>query len=174
MIVDSRRTAFFDVDGTLIDRNDKPIETTVNQLKGRKAAGYCIVVWSVAGPDWAARAVDLLGLRNLVDICMSKPTITFDELPPNLWTNWWDTSRSHIAPEYLTWSRCTLCSNYILPNTRALLELHRKECANAVIYPKSSVELSPGSFGVACNSCHRLIEVGKEADHEAICPVYTG
>jgi len=93
MILDVRRTAFFDVDGTLLDHKDIPNESVVQQLIERKKAGYAIIVWSAGGPDWAERAVKLLHLEVYVDYILDKPTVCFDDIPPNTWANWWDVDK---------------------------------------------------------------------------------
>lgn len=57
-----------------------PHFTHVEQLKKHKARGHFVVVWSAGGWDWAQAAVKALGLDNYVDLVISKPRWTYDDL----------------------------------------------------------------------------------------------
>ncbi len=61
----------FDVDGTLIDGDDKPIEANIELLKAL-AKSNVITVWSGGGEAYARLWVSRLGLVNLVHNCSSK------------------------------------------------------------------------------------------------------
>lgn len=42
-----------------------------------------MVVWSAGGWDWAEAVVKTLKLENFVDLVISKPTWTYDDLQPS-------------------------------------------------------------------------------------------
>ncbi len=97
------RTAFFDVDGTLINhcnsehpvgeetffvqepwRNGErvalnPHKSHIARLKTLKEAGWHIIVWSQASGEWCQAVVGGLGLDNYVDVCLSKPILFYDD-----------------------------------------------------------------------------------------------
>lgn len=55
----------------------------IEQLKKHKMRGHTIVVWSAGGWDWAEAAVRALKLEQYVDLVLSKPTWTYDDLQPS-------------------------------------------------------------------------------------------
>lgn len=57
-----------------------PHFTHIEQLKKHKARGHFVCVWSAGGWEWAQAAVKALGLENYVDLVISKPTWTYDDL----------------------------------------------------------------------------------------------
>lgn len=90
--------AYFDVDDTLLMWKDlEPSDTTVTTecrgrldicavnthnvalLKNLAKRGYSIVVWTLAGSDWAEAVVKALELEEFVDIVTEKPTIYVDD-----------------------------------------------------------------------------------------------
>lgn len=94
IFVDSDRTAFFDVDETLVrmewDENDKipriePIQEHIKLLKEFAARDFFIVVWSDGGANWAREVVEMYGLTNFVDLVISKPTWYVDDLEATQW-----------------------------------------------------------------------------------------
>lgn len=58
-----------------------PHFTHVEQLKKHKARGHFICVWSAGGWEWAQAVVKALGLEAFVDLVISKPRWTYDDLP---------------------------------------------------------------------------------------------
>src|ERR1017187_1598158 len=88
----------FDVDGCLIVDSDKSSEIAhvydgvtqrllkvgvnkamVRLLKEEHHRGSFIIVWSRSGYEWASAVVNALGLKDSVDLVMSKPTVYFDD-----------------------------------------------------------------------------------------------
>lgn len=57
-----------------------PHFTHVEQLKKHKARGHFVCVWSAGGWEWAQAAVKALGLEQYVDLVISKPRWTYDDL----------------------------------------------------------------------------------------------
>ena len=100
--LDQSRLACFDCDDTLVNwdiskyphTEDELVQVPDDQyhwkvlphhknielLKRLKAQGYGIVVWSAAGNDWARTVIQMLGIEQFVDICMSKPELAVDDL----------------------------------------------------------------------------------------------
>jgi len=62
----------FDVDGTLVDYNDRPRHKIINMLKTFKWLGNRVVVWSGGGADYASMWVHRLKLEKYVDEYYSK------------------------------------------------------------------------------------------------------
>lgn len=58
----------FDVDGTLIDENDRPIYQNIDLLLWYVDRGYLVIVWSGGGIDWANLIVRKLGLEDIVQV----------------------------------------------------------------------------------------------------------
>lgn len=104
-VIPGHRTVFFDVDDTLLIANYglldyKPEDVVfcqcpdtgyknnflkhtrhINLLRQFRARGHTIVVWSQGGYRWAESAVKALGLVDLVDVCIDKPSWYVDDLP---------------------------------------------------------------------------------------------
>jgi len=91
--------AFFDVDETLVlwrtvhepDTNFVCPHTGViesgtahkehvERIKQHKKLGHTVIVWSAGGMEWASRAVEALGVKEYVDICMEKPIQYYDDI----------------------------------------------------------------------------------------------
>jgi FMN phosphatase YigB (HAD superfamily) len=104
--LDNEMVVMFDVDDTLVMWSDKfhtpetgkiefvdPYDDTtlylkphrkhINFLKQLKARGYTIIVWSGGGYRWAKAVVETLGLKDSVDVVMTKPAKFVDDLPAN-------------------------------------------------------------------------------------------
>lgn len=64
-------------------QNIVPHKKHVEQLKLHKSRGHTVVVWSMGGWDWAKTVVHALNLEKYVDLVISKPTWTYDDLQPN-------------------------------------------------------------------------------------------
>lgn len=96
-----KTTIYFDCDDTLVMHNMPddiqetkgkefrihnhrfwlvPHEVHIQMLKNCKANGQVVVVWTQGGADWAEVVVDTLGLRDHVDLCVSKPFFFVDDL----------------------------------------------------------------------------------------------
>lgn len=79
----------FDVDGTLIDLNDKPRRNILDMLKFLSSNNK-IIVWSGGGKLYAEMIVRRLGLEKYIFSCCSKigndfiPDIAFDDELVNL------------------------------------------------------------------------------------------
>lgn len=101
-VLTEKRTAYFDVDGTLIDwecseLNDNiieissidgiisvlPIQENIDYLINLKSIGWNIVVWSQGGSDHAERVIQALSLTPYVDVILPKPQIYVDDLEFN-------------------------------------------------------------------------------------------
>ena len=58
-----------------------PHERHITLLRKHKKLGkFPIVVWSQGGGAWAEAVVVALGLSDVVDVCMSKPQVYYDDL----------------------------------------------------------------------------------------------
>lgn len=53
----------------------------IEHLKKLKLRHHTIVVWSAGGVAWAETVVRRLGLEDVVDAVICKPTYVFDDLP---------------------------------------------------------------------------------------------
>jgi predicted HAD superfamily phosphohydrolase YqeG len=77
------KVVYCDIDMTLImwngddtwTRNDKHI----NLLRQFKLQGFGLVAWSAGGYEWAQKAVEMLGLEEIFDICINKPDWHIDD-----------------------------------------------------------------------------------------------
>jgi len=54
-------------------------------MRRHKIRGSTIIVWSAGGAAWAKKAVEALGIEELVDIIMCKPRWYVDDLPADEW-----------------------------------------------------------------------------------------
>jgi len=53
----------------------------VDEIKHSKARGHVVVVWSQGGSAWAHKVVEALGITDLVDVCIAKPSWFADDKP---------------------------------------------------------------------------------------------
>ncbi len=107
-VIKSHRIVFFDVDDTLViwdwksvdpeglrlikveDPEAKcsqlvmPHDRHVQLMKQFKARGHTVVVWSQGGWAWAESVVKALGVENVVDYVMDKPSWYVDDLPASM------------------------------------------------------------------------------------------
>lgn len=58
----------------------KPHLAHIQLLRKHKAEGHTIMVWSAGGFAWAKTVVEALGLTDIVDLVISKPSIYVDDL----------------------------------------------------------------------------------------------
>lgn len=68
----------FDVDGTLIDKDDKPIQKNVELLKALAHQPNTIIVWSGGGKQYAELWIKRLGIENKVAFVCGKLTYRQD------------------------------------------------------------------------------------------------
>jgi len=98
--LDNDKLLMVDVDSTLFmydwpeSMNDKviyinnngwqqPVVLNTNHIeliKKFKWLGYGVVIWSLTGSAWAAKAAKICGLEEYVDLVMSKPLFYCDDL----------------------------------------------------------------------------------------------
>jgi len=79
-------TVFFDVDGVLIDYNERPRYEAIDLLRAMVACGQNVFVWSGGGKDYAEHWVRKLGLEDLVTAAYAKdpalkPDLAIDDVP---------------------------------------------------------------------------------------------
>jgi len=70
-----------DVDGTLLDENEKPVREARESLQLLKDAGYCLQLWSGGGTDYAYKHALKNKLTDLFDSYAKKPDVVIDDLP---------------------------------------------------------------------------------------------
>ncbi len=70
-----------DVDGTLLDENEKPVPQARESLQLLKDAGHCLQLWSAGGADYAYKQAVKHELTDLFDSYGKKPDIAIDDLP---------------------------------------------------------------------------------------------
>lgn len=58
-----------------------PNTSAIEFIKGLKAQGCKLIVWSHGGYRWAEAVVWALGLENIVEAVMCKPTLMLDDKP---------------------------------------------------------------------------------------------
>ena len=72
---------YVDIDGTLIDWDDKPMIHVIDFVKALKEKRGCeLIAWSGGGKDWAEHATKQLGINHLFDMFLDKPDATIDDL----------------------------------------------------------------------------------------------
>lgn len=59
-----------------------PHRKHIDQLIKHKLRGHTVIVWSAGGYDWAEAVVKALKLEKIVDLVISKPIWTYDDLQP--------------------------------------------------------------------------------------------
>lgn len=72
------KTVFITVETTLVDNNNKLIDSTIARIRQLKKEGYTVVLWSDKGRKYCESIVDLHNLKKVVDVCVSKPTLLID------------------------------------------------------------------------------------------------
>ena len=65
----------FDVDGTLIDKEDQPRWEVIDLLRAMHGVGHKIGVWSGGGVDYAAHWTNRLGLGKYVSWVAAKSSL---------------------------------------------------------------------------------------------------
>lgn len=76
----------FDVSVEFLDPYDNsinnlvPYQKHIDLLKKYKGRGYFIIVWSAGGVKWAESVVKTLGLKDYVDLVMTKSLKYIDDL----------------------------------------------------------------------------------------------
>lgn len=84
LVIKKNKVSYWDVDNTLCiwDKGDKwhPHLEHIELMKQFKLQGHGIVVWSLGGWEWAAKAVKMLGIEHLVDIVIGKPDWWIDDV----------------------------------------------------------------------------------------------
>lgn len=75
---DRPRVLAVDVDGTLFVKGEVN-RSVVDFVKGRKTAGFEIIIWSSRGTDYAKKAAALAGLTAVADAVISKPGEIIDD-----------------------------------------------------------------------------------------------
>jgi hypothetical protein len=53
----------------------------INALRNFKIRGFTIVLWTQSGFLWAEALAKALKIEQLIDVCLTKPTYIFDDLP---------------------------------------------------------------------------------------------
>jgi len=56
-----------------------PHNVHIRLLRQYKGRGFTIIVWSMAGVRWVESIVNTLGLSDIVDYCMTKPSKHLDD-----------------------------------------------------------------------------------------------
>ena len=82
-----RHTIAFDVDGTLIDADDRPLYRNVDLLRRFVDDGQDVIIWSGGGIDYAERFARKLGFEGLVRVIAKgseEVDLAFDDEAINL------------------------------------------------------------------------------------------
>lgn len=70
-----------DVDGTLLDENEKPVRQARESLQLLKDAGHCLQLWSAGGADYAYNHAVKHKLTDLFESYAKKSDVAIDDLP---------------------------------------------------------------------------------------------
>lgn len=62
-----------------------PHQKHIDLIKKYKGRGFLVIVWSAGGVQWANSVVDSLGIRDYVDIILTKPSRYVDDLTCEKW-----------------------------------------------------------------------------------------
>ena len=62
-----------------------PHKKHIEQIKKHHEAKNLVIVWSGGGAEWAEEVVTKLGLKEYVDLCLSKPVAIYDNEPISNW-----------------------------------------------------------------------------------------
>lgn len=73
---------FIEIEGVRFKVHKRHVE----QVKGHKARGHTVMVWSKGGADWAETVVRRLGLERHVDWVVDKPHWCYDD--SQKWVEW--------------------------------------------------------------------------------------
>ena len=79
----------FDIDGTLVDENDRPIWETINILLWFVNTNADVICWSGGGPSYTETWVRRLGLDDKVRVVpkgSERVDVAFDDQPVKLGT----------------------------------------------------------------------------------------
>ncbi|MFN4289591.1 MAG: hypothetical protein ACK4E7_01775 [Permianibacter sp.] len=82
------KIVFVDVDDTLVrsvGAKRIPIPETIKKVRGIKAEGYSLFLWSSGGAEYARASADELGISHCFDGYLPKPTAYIDDQPVNEW-----------------------------------------------------------------------------------------
>jgi hypothetical protein len=69
-----------DVDGTLLDENEKPVRQARESLQMLKDAGHCLQLWSAGGADYAYNQAVKHKLTDLFESYAKKSDVAIDDL----------------------------------------------------------------------------------------------
>lgn len=70
-----------DVDGTLLDVNEKPVQQARECIQKLKDAGHCLQLWSGGGAEYAERIARKFNLTDLFDSYAKKIDVAIDDIP---------------------------------------------------------------------------------------------
>ena len=70
-----------DVDGTLLDANERPVPQARESLQRLKDAGHCLQLWSGGGAEYAEKIARTFNLTHLFDSYAKKTDVAIDDLP---------------------------------------------------------------------------------------------
>lgn len=87
-VIKSTRSVFFDVDDTLAlweGSSYSGHQRHIEMMAKFKERGHTVVVWSAGGAEWAVSVCEELGIEDLVDYVMDKPSWYVDDLPSSVW-----------------------------------------------------------------------------------------
>jgi hypothetical protein len=65
--------------GIMIERL-VPHKAHIEQMRKHRYRGHKIIVWSAGGSEWAEAVVNALGIRDMVDLIISKPVWYYDDI----------------------------------------------------------------------------------------------
>jgi hypothetical protein len=70
-----------DVDGTLLDVNEKPVPQARESIQKLKDAGHCLQLWSGGGAEYAEKIARKFNLAHLFDSYAKKIDVAIDDIP---------------------------------------------------------------------------------------------
>lgn len=70
-----------DVDGTLLDANERPVPQARESLQRLKDAGHCLQLWSGGGAEYAEKIARKFNFTHLFDSYAKKIDVAIDDLP---------------------------------------------------------------------------------------------
>ncbi len=113
-----------DVDGTLLDENEKVHPQTRNLIEQLKVEGHRIQLWSTGGSDYALRRATEKGLAELFDSFGAKPDVAIDDIPE---------SARPVAT-------IKVDNNFPLDHAIKLLKSKAEGCVESVLCPSLSLK----------------------------------